>query len=126
MCYIGQINIGLIYWTSIFHCSAATVLFYEYVCCFSTGDENAKGNWGFLDQITALKWVQENIESFGGDPQSVTIAGESAGGISTSMLVRSRWVDGDSVLSSTFWIEHSNLIIFSVLEIYNLNYNDNI
>ncbi|XP_072551272.1 fatty acyl-CoA hydrolase precursor, medium chain-like [Salminus brasiliensis] len=61
---------------------------------FSTGDENARGNWGFLDQIAALQWVQQNIESFGGDPQSVTIAGESAGGISTSMLTLSPLAKG--------------------------------
>uniref|UniRef100_A0A4W4FB06 Carboxylic ester hydrolase n=1 Tax=Electrophorus electricus TaxID=8005 RepID=A0A4W4FB06_ELEEL len=54
---------------------------------FSTGDKQAQGNWGFLDQIAALKWVQQNIGNFGGDAKSVTIAGESAGGISTSMLV---------------------------------------
>ncbi|XP_076132963.1 carboxylesterase 5A-like [Alosa pseudoharengus] len=53
---------------------------------FSTGDTNAQENWGFLDQIAALQWVRENIESFGGDPNSVTIAGQSAGGISASML----------------------------------------
>ncbi|XP_062860245.1 carboxylesterase 3 [Trichomycterus rosablanca] len=61
---------------------------------FSTGDKHAQGNWGFLDQIEALKWVQQNIESFGGDPQSVTIAGESAGGISASMLTLSPLAKG--------------------------------
>lgn len=66
----------LLQWVIITHASG-----------FSTGDKNAQGNWGFLDQIAALQWVQQNIEGFGGDPQSVTIAGESAGGISASFLV---------------------------------------
>ncbi|XP_059362600.1 carboxylesterase 5A-like [Carassius carassius] len=61
---------------------------------FSTGDKNSQGNWGFLDQIAALKWVQQNIEGFGGDPQSVTIAGQSAGGISASFLTLSPMTKG--------------------------------
>ncbi|KAM4636907.1 uncharacterized protein O3C94_017929 [Discoglossus pictus] len=56
---------------------------------FSTGDEEAPGNYGFLDQVAALQWVQENIEDFGGDPQSVTIFGESAGGVSVAAHVLS-------------------------------------
>ncbi|KAI5623946.1 carboxylesterase 3 precursor, partial [Silurus asotus] len=61
---------------------------------FSTGDEHAKGNWGFLDQIAALQWVQQNIENFGGDPHSVTIAGNSAGAISSSILTLSPLAKG--------------------------------
>ncbi|XP_059713765.1 fatty acyl-CoA hydrolase precursor, medium chain-like isoform X2 [Haemorhous mexicanus] len=61
---------------------------------FSTGDEHARGNWGYLDQVAALQWIQENIMHFGGDPGSVTIFGESAGGISVSALVLSPLAKG--------------------------------
>nr|AJP62562.1 carboxylesterase [Oxya chinensis] len=48
----------------------------------STGDKYLPGNYGMKDQVQALRWVQQNILPFGGDPQKVTIAGLSAGGAS--------------------------------------------
>ena len=52
------------------------------------------GNYGLLDMIAGLQWVQKNIAQFGGDPTKVTIFGESAGGIAVSMLCASPQAKG--------------------------------
>jgi para-nitrobenzyl esterase len=52
-------------------------------------DNGLLGNYGYLDQIAALDWVQRNVGAFGGDPNNVTIFGESAGGGSVNMMMAS-------------------------------------
>ena len=61
---------------------------------FSTGQDDCPGNIGLKDQVMVLKWVQENIGAFGGDPNSVTIAGESAGGATTTYLMMTPMAKG--------------------------------
>jgi len=57
-------------------------------------DLNTSGNYGILDQIAALKWVKNNIAAFGGNPENVTIAGQSAGSFSVNMLMVSPLAKG--------------------------------
>jgi para-nitrobenzyl esterase len=60
----------------------------------SESEAKVSGNYGLLDQIEALKWIKKNIEAFGGDPDKVTIAGQSAGSMSVCALVTSPLAKG--------------------------------
>src|SRR5512136_2273827 len=78
----GIVAVSLNYRTNIFG-------FFVHPELTRESPHHASGNYGVLDQVAALRWVQQNIAAFGGDPKRVTIAGESAGSISVSALMAS-------------------------------------
>jgi len=78
----GIVAVSLNYRTNIFG-------FFVHPELTKESPHHASGNYGLLDQVAALRWVQQNIAAFGGDPKRVTVAGESAGSISVSALMAS-------------------------------------
>lgn len=110
----GVDNVQVVYfkvhehWKSVFICLCKTFcmiivisanfmsnkLRYNILGFLSTGDQAAKGNYGLLDQIQALRWVKENIQVFNGDPRRVTIFGSGAGASCVSLLTLSHYSEG--------------------------------
>ena len=84
-CYADRVETGHFFRTRINTCRCSL-----WQALTATDSASASGNFGFSDQVTALRWVQRNIEAFGGDPARVTIAGQSSGGTSVwNLMVRS-------------------------------------
>jgi len=78
----GMVAVTLNYRTNVFG-------FFAHPELTKESPHHASGNYGLLDQVAALEWVQRNIAAFGGDPKRITIAGESAGSTSVSALMAS-------------------------------------
>jgi len=84
---LGVVVVSMNYRMSIFG-------FFVHPELTAESGKNASGNYGLLDIIAALEWVQHNIASFGGDPGNVTIFGESAGSFAVSALMASPLANG--------------------------------
>uniref|UniRef100_A0A3Q3E290 Neuroligin-4, X-linked-like n=1 Tax=Hippocampus comes TaxID=109280 RepID=A0A3Q3E290_HIPCM len=88
----------------------------------STGDQAAKGNYGLLDQIQALRWVKENIAAFGGDPNRVTVFGSGAGASCVSLLTLSHYSEGKQYSNSKHLFHRAIIQSGSALASWAVNY----
>lgn len=79
-CKNGCILVSISYRLNIFG-------FFTHPLLAKESGHDASGNYGLLDQIQALKWIHENIRGFGGDPDNITVFGQSAGGRSSLALL---------------------------------------
>ena len=82
-CQKGVILVTVNYRVNIFG-------FFAHSWLDAENERQVSGNYGILDQIAALKWVEENIESFGGDKENISVFGQSAGSMSTQVLCSSK------------------------------------
>lgn len=83
---------GLVMITANYRVGALGFLAYPELSTES--DHKVSGNYGILDMIAALRWIQQNVEGFGGDPNRVTIAGQSAGAMAVHVLMASPLATG--------------------------------
>ena len=70
----------------------------------SSNDHYAAGNFGFLDVIEALQWIQVNIEDYGGDPSKVTVMGHSSGAALVNLLLVSPLAKGKFLRKSSLFL----------------------
>lgn len=89
-----QLKIKVVNYTVDLDFSTAPVVCLCVSGFLSTGDQAAKGNYGLLDQIQALRWISKNIGYFGGDPGRITVFGSGIGASCVSLLTLSHHSEG--------------------------------
>uniref|UniRef100_A0A914QIF1 Carboxylic ester hydrolase n=1 Tax=Panagrolaimus davidi TaxID=227884 RepID=A0A914QIF1_9BILA len=76
-----------------------------YLGFLTTNDETALGNYGMWDQLMAIKFIKNNIANFGGDPENITLLGQSAGGVAVDLLSISPHSRGNTTFSTDFLVK---------------------